>query len=102
MPSAAAAVVVPTGSPTEWTLAQARAALKISSQERDKLVSVALDYGRRAFEFVGAFAVMRGAAIGWDARGEGDTSVIRQISDRIAYGAAQVSAAHAVLDGNVA
>ena len=43
MPSAAAAVVVPSGSPTEWTLAQARAALKISSHERDKLVSVALE-----------------------------------------------------------
>jgi hypothetical protein len=80
MPANSAAIVVPTGSPTEWTLAQARAALKISSQERDKLVSVALDYGRRAFEFVGAFAVMRGAAVGWDARGEGDASVIRQIS----------------------
>jgi HEAT repeat protein len=80
MPGPSPAVGVPTGSPADWTLAQARGALKVSSQDRDKLVAATLDYGRRAFEFVGAFAVMRGAALGWEARGEGDTSVIRQIS----------------------
>jgi len=64
----------------EWTLAQARASLKAASQDREHLVSVMLDYGRRTFEFVGAFAVMRGAAYGWEARGEGDLSPIRQLA----------------------
>lgn len=73
-------LVVPTGNPAEWTLAQARAALKGSVQDRDKLVAVALDYGRRAFEFVGAFAVVRGAATGWAARGEGEVPEVRHVS----------------------
>ncbi|MBS1150805.1 MAG: frgA [Myxococcaceae bacterium] len=78
--SAAAGVVVPSGNPADWSLAQARAALKLTVQDRDRLVSVALDYGRRAFEFVGAFAVVRGAAVGWDARAEGEPPVIRHVS----------------------
>lgn len=65
---------------TEWSLAQARASLKESTQEREQLVNVILEYGRRTFEYVAAFAVMRGAAVGWDARGETDTSAIRQIA----------------------
>ena len=64
----------------EWTLAQARQSLKTASEDRDQLVSVMLDYGRRTFEFVGAFAVMRGAAYGWEARGDGDLSPIRQLA----------------------
>ncbi|MEW6432984.1 MAG: FrgA protein [Myxococcota bacterium] len=63
----------------EWSLAQARASLKTASQNREALVSVILEYGRRAFEYVGAFAVMRGAAVGWDARGDGDVSSIYQV-----------------------
>jgi HEAT repeat protein len=55
----------------DWTLAQARAALKDASKDRDKLMDVALRFGRRTFDYVSAFAVMRGAAMGWDARGEG-------------------------------
>ncbi len=79
--SASAGVVVPSGNPAEWSLAQARAALKLAVQDRDKLVSAALDYGRRAFEFVAAFAVVRGAALGWDARSsEGEPPVIRHVS----------------------
>ena len=80
MSSASAAIVVPSGNPADWTLAQARAALRFTVQDRDKLVSVALDYGRRAFEFVGAFAVGRGAAMGWDARAEGEPPQIRHVS----------------------
>lgn len=64
----------------EWSLAQARASLKTASQNREALVSVILEYGRRAFEYVGAFAVMRGAAVGWDARGESDVSAIYQMA----------------------
>ncbi len=65
---------------TEWTLAQARTSLKGATQDRDALVSVMLDYGRRTFEYVAAFAVLRGAAYGWEARGDGDLSPIRELA----------------------
>lgn len=82
----AAADVLPSGAPQEstapadWSLAQARQALKACTQDRDQLIHVVLEYARRTFEFAGAFAVMRGAAVGWDARGEGDASGIRQLA----------------------
>lgn len=63
----------------EWTLAQARAALKDAVSDREKLMQVVLDYGGRTFEFVSSFAVRRGAAVGWAARGDGDVSAIRQV-----------------------
>lgn len=65
---------------TEWTLAQARTSLKASSLDREALVNVILEYGRRAFDYVAAFAVLRGAAVGWDARGEGDVALIRRVA----------------------
>ncbi|HSP80776.1 MAG TPA: FrgA protein, partial [Myxococcaceae bacterium] len=55
----------------EWTLAQARAALKESTKDRDRLIDTALRFGRRTFDYVAAFAVLRGAAVGLEARGEG-------------------------------
>ncbi|WP_338870267.1 FrgA protein [Myxococcus stipitatus] len=55
----------------DWTLAQARAALKESTKDRDRLMDVALRFGRRTFDYVAAFAVLRGAAVGWEARGDG-------------------------------
>ena len=55
----------------EWTLAQARAAIKEASRDRDKLIDTILRFGRRTFDFVASFAVLRGAAEGWEARGEG-------------------------------
>jgi hypothetical protein len=55
----------------EWTLAQARTALKESTRERERLIDTALRFGRRTFDYVAAFAVLRGAAVGWDARGDG-------------------------------
>ena len=55
----------------EWTLAQARTALKESTRERERLIDTALRFGRRTFDYVSAFAVLRGAAVGWDARGDG-------------------------------
>lgn len=67
-------------SATEWSLAQARQALRESVQDREQLMHVVLEYARRTFEFVASFAVMRGAAVGWDARGEGDLSAIRQLA----------------------
>ncbi|MBL8913739.1 MAG: FrgA protein [Archangium sp.] len=67
-------------SATEWSLAQARTALRAAVNDREALISVVLEYGRRTFEYVGAFAVMRGAAVGWDSRGETDASVIRQLA----------------------
>ncbi|AKF79831.1 FrgA protein [Myxococcus fulvus 124B02] len=58
----------------DWTLAAARAALRESTKDRDKLMDVALRFGRRTFDYVAAFAVLRGAAIGWEARGDGMAS----------------------------
>lgn len=67
-------------SATEWSLAQARAALKTAVHDRDALINVVLEYARRTFEYAGAFAVMRGAAVGWDARGDGEIAAIRQLA----------------------
>ncbi|AEI62518.1 FrgA protein [Corallococcus macrosporus] len=57
----------------DWTLAQARAALKDATKDRDRLIDVALRFGRRTFDYVAAFAVLRGGATGLEARGEGMT-----------------------------
>src|SRR6185503_7607733 len=54
----------------DWSLAQARTALEGATKDRDSIIDVALRYGRRTFDFAAAFAVVRGAAVGWDARGE--------------------------------
>lgn len=67
-------------SATEWSLAQARAALRDAVSDREQLINVVLEYARRTFEFIGAFAVMRGAAVGWQSRGDGDPEVIRQLA----------------------
>jgi HEAT repeat protein len=64
----------------EWSLAQARASLKQNTHDREALVSVILDYGRRTFEYVASFAVMRGAAVGWDGRGDVDVEALRQVA----------------------
>ncbi|WP_415835415.1 FrgA protein, partial [Corallococcus soli] len=65
----------------DWTLPQARSALREATRDRDRLVDVALRFGRRTFDYVAAFAVVRGAAGGWDARGEGlDASALSQVS----------------------
>jgi HEAT repeat protein len=64
-----------------WTLAQAREALKQAMRERDQILDVAMSYARQTFDFVAAFAVIRGSAVGWDARGDGtDRSKVEQIS----------------------
>jgi hypothetical protein len=64
----------------EWSLAQARESLRVSTEDREALVSVILDYGRRTFDFVAAFAVMRGAAVGWDARGAIERAALGQVA----------------------
>ena len=65
----------------DWTLAEARTALRAVAGDREGLKDVVLRYARRTFDFVAAFAVVRGAAMGWDARGEGAEEVsIQQVS----------------------
>jgi HEAT repeat protein len=65
----------------EWTLPQARSALRESTRDLDRLLDVALRFGRRTFDYVAAFAVVRGAAGGWDARGEGlDANALSLVS----------------------
>lgn len=54
----------------DWTLAQARDALKEASSDRDRIIDVTLRFARRAFEFTAIFAVIRGAAVLWEARAE--------------------------------
>src|SRR5262249_48892951 len=65
----------------DWTLSEARTALRAVSGDREGLKDVVLRYARRTFDFVAAFAVVRGAAMGWDARGEGAEALpVAQIS----------------------
>jgi HEAT repeat protein len=65
----------------EWTLAEARGELKEASRDRERIIDVTLRYARRTFDFTAAFAVVRGAAVGWDARGEGaENGLIGQLS----------------------
>ena len=65
----------------DWTLAEARTALRAVAGDREGLKDVVLRYARRTFDFVAAFAVVRGAAMGWDAQGEGAEDVsIQQVS----------------------
>jgi hypothetical protein len=55
----------------DWTLSEARTALRAVAGDREGLKDVVLRYARRTFDFVAAFAVVRGTAIGWDATGDG-------------------------------
>jgi hypothetical protein len=55
----------------DWTLSEARTALRAVAGDREGLKDVVLRYARRTFDFVAAFAVVRGAAMGWDAQGDG-------------------------------
>ncbi|HET9036116.1 MAG TPA: hypothetical protein VFN45_07920, partial [Myxococcaceae bacterium] len=65
----------------DWTLGEARTALRAVAGDREGLKDVVLRYARRTFDFVAAFAVVRGAAMGWDAQGDGAEEVsIHQVS----------------------
>jgi len=65
----------------DWTLAEARTALRAVAGDREGLKDVVLRYARRTFDFVAAFAVVRGTAMGWDARGEGAKALsVAQVS----------------------
>jgi len=64
-------VVIPPEALQDWSLAQARAALKGAAREREALLEVFLRYARQTFDFSAAFAVQKGNAVGWAARGEG-------------------------------
>ncbi|MFL5320515.1 MAG: FrgA protein [Myxococcaceae bacterium] len=65
----------------KWSLADAREVLRQGTSDREYIIDVALRFARQTFEFTCAFAVVRGAAVGWDARGENvDRAVVQQIS----------------------
>jgi len=65
----------------DWTLSEARTALRAVAGDREGLKDVVLRYARRTLDFVAAFAVVRGAAMGWDAQGEGADGIsIPQVS----------------------
>ncbi len=64
-----------------WTLEEARSALRAVTSDRDGIKDVALRYGRRTFDYLAAFAVVHGKAVGWDALGEGaDKGRLAQLS----------------------
>ncbi len=65
----------------DWSLSEARTALRTVAGDREGLKDVVLRYARRTFDFVAAFAEVRGTAMGWDARGEGaDAVALAQVS----------------------
>lgn len=65
----------------KWSLQDAREALKQGATDREYLIDVALRFARQTFDYVAAFAVMRGTAVGWHARGENvDEAAMQQIS----------------------
>src|SRR6516162_7375437 len=65
----------------DWTLSEARTALRAVAGDREGLKDVVLRYARRTFDFVAAFAVVRGAAMGWDTQGHGaEDASIAQVS----------------------
>jgi hypothetical protein len=64
-----------------WTLQQARFALREATGNANRILGVALRFALNVFDFVGAFAVVRGTAVGWDVRAPGwDSQRIAQIS----------------------
>ena len=61
--------------------AEARTALRAVAGDREGLKDVVLRYARRTLDFVAAFAVVRGAAMGWDAQGDGAEEIsIQQVA----------------------
>jgi HEAT repeat protein len=66
---------------SEWSLAEARNALRAVSGDREGIKDVILRYALATFEFAAVFAVVRGTGVGWDARGEGaDPVALAQVS----------------------
>jgi hypothetical protein len=64
-----------------WTLEEARSALRNVTSDREAIKDVALRFGRRTFDYLAAFAVVRGKAVGWDAHGQGaDKARLQQLS----------------------
>jgi hypothetical protein len=55
----------------QWTLEEARNALRTVTSDREGIKAVTLRFGRRTFDYVAAFAVVRGKAVGWDGLGAG-------------------------------
>ena len=72
----------PQAQPTPgWTLPDAKDALEKAAYDREAIKDVALQYALQTFEFAAAFAVIRGTAVGWDARGLGaDPALVGQVS----------------------
>lgn len=71
-PTPAAAPVAPPAAPEPlpaWSLEEAREALRASVTDREAIKDVTLRFGLQTFDYVAAFAVIQGAAVGWDAKG---------------------------------
>jgi HEAT repeat protein len=70
-PPAPAPAAPPPEPVVQWTLEEARNALRAVTSDREGIKGVTLRFGRRTFDYVAAFAVVRGKAVGWDAAGAG-------------------------------
>src|SRR5262249_36353606 len=65
----------------DWSLAEARNALRAVSGDREGIKDVILRHALVTFDFAAVFAVVRGNAVGWDARGESaDPVALAQVS----------------------
>ena len=66
---------------SEWSLPEARNALRAVTGDREGIKDVVLRYALGTFDFAAVFAVVRGSGVGWDARGEGaDPVALAQVS----------------------
>ena len=66
---------------SDWSLAEARNALRAVSGDREGIKDVILRYALGTFDFAAVFAVVRGSGVGWDAGGEGaDPVALAQVS----------------------
>jgi hypothetical protein len=64
-----------------WTIEEAREALRQAVTDREAIKDVTLRFGLQTFDFMAAFAVIQGAAVGWDAVGEAaNPAYVQQIS----------------------
>ncbi len=65
----------------EWSLKHAREALRDGRHSAEQVLATFLHYGQQTLDFVAAFLVQEGMALGWDVQAEGwSTSEIERIS----------------------
>ena len=65
----------------EWSLKRARESLRDGRHSAEQVLATILQYGQQTLDFIAAFLVQGGMALGWDVQAEGwSTSEIERIS----------------------